>query len=81
VECLITQLLAQLPDEDALWQRINSKFRGEIVCGLILGSVNEEMKLCADTLAALGRRGLSLCLDIYDSGDGPITSAIPSVRN
>ena len=81
VERQITQLLAQVPDEDALWQRINSRFSGEVVCGLILDSVNEELRLSTDILAALSRRGLSLLLDIYDSGDGPIPSAISNVRN
>ena len=74
MEQLITELLAKVPDDDPLWERINAKMTGEIVCGVIMDSANEETVLSADTLLALGRRGLSLNLDIYDSGDGPIAS-------
>lgn len=73
LERLITEILDQVPDDAALWERINSRLSGEVFCGLILDSVNEEAKLSADTLLALGRRGLSLHFDIYDSGDGPLT--------
>jgi hypothetical protein len=64
-----------------LWDKIKSKMSGEVICGLILDSVNEEAKISPDTLLALGSRGLSLHLDIYDSGDGPISSTVRRVLN
>lgn len=73
LEQLIIELLDQVPDDPVLWQRIMSSVSGEIVCGLILDSVNEETKLSAKVLLALGHRGLSLHLDIYGSGDEPVT--------
>ncbi|KQZ72762.1 hypothetical protein ASE06_09785 [Sphingopyxis sp. Root214] len=75
MERLITELLEKVPDDDSVWERINTEMTSEIVCGAIMDSVNEETVLSADTLLALGRRGLSLNLDIYDSGDGPIASS------
>lgn len=75
IEQLITEMLEKVPDDDSVWERINAKMTSEIVCGVIMGSVNEETVLSADTLLALGRRGLSLNLDVYDSGDGPIVSS------
>lgn len=75
MEQLIKELLEKIPDDDSVWERINAKMTGEIVCGVIMDSVNEETVLSAETLQALGRRRLSLSLDIYDSGDGPITSS------
>ncbi len=73
LEHLIIELLDQVPDDPILWQRIMLGLSGEIVCGLILDSINEETKLSAKALMALGNRGLSLHLDIYDSGDGQVT--------
>lgn len=73
LERLIGELLDSVPDDFALWERINTSLSGDVFCGLILGGVNEETKLSANTLQALGRRGLSLHLDIYDSGDGPVS--------
>jgi hypothetical protein len=70
---LLQELLNQVPDNLALWAEINSTLSGEIFCGLILDSVNEEAKIPASMLLSLGQRGLSLHLDIYDSGDGPVT--------
>jgi hypothetical protein len=72
LEPLICELLNQVPNEPALWAEINSALSGEIVCGLILGSTNEETSISAATLSRLGQCGLSLHFDIYDSGDGPI---------
>ena len=73
LERLVRELLDQVPDNPVLWAEINSTLSGEIFCGLILDSVNEEAKISAGTLSSLGQRGLSLHLDIYDSGDGPVT--------
>ncbi|WP_010219258.1 DUF4279 domain-containing protein [Sphingomonas sp. PAMC 26621] len=73
LEQLIIELLDQLPNDPFLWEKINTSLSGEVVCGLILDGVNEEAKLSPRSLLALGHRGLSLHLDIYDSGDGPVT--------
>ncbi|AGH48810.1 MULTISPECIES: DUF4279 domain-containing protein [Sphingomonadales] len=73
LERLIGELLDRVPDDAALWDRINTSLSGDVFCGLIMGGANEETKLSTDTLQALACRGLSLHLDIYDSADGPIS--------
>ncbi|MBB5713129.1 DUF4279 domain-containing protein [Sphingomonas xinjiangensis] len=70
---VLQELLDQLPDDLASWAEINSTLSGKVLCGLILDSVNEEAEVPASVLLSLGQRGLSLHLDIYDSGDGPVT--------
>ena len=73
MERLLRELLDQVPDDSALWAKINSRLSGKVFCGLILGSVNEEVELSTNMLLSLGQRGLSLHFDLYDSGDGPVT--------
>jgi hypothetical protein len=61
----ITDLLARLPSDKAVWQMLHSRYRVDLFCGLFMGSFNQGTDLKPPTLVLLAERGLTLTLDIY----------------
>jgi hypothetical protein len=65
----IAQLLARLTDDIEVWRDLTARYRGEVFAGLFMQASNEGIGLSADTLLALGTRGLSIDFDVYHLGD------------
>jgi hypothetical protein len=61
----IAELLGQLAPSLDVWRGIGAKYRMDLFCGLFMHVTNEGLALSADSLAALGERGIELGLDIY----------------
>jgi hypothetical protein len=68
LDAQIMGLLARLPSDEALWRGLNARFKVDLFCGWFLEVANEGTSIEAETLAALGARGIRLSVDIY-AGD------------
>ena len=58
-------LLSQVSDDLGICQRLTALYDVEVFCGLFMHRENEGLAISADTLIALGSRGIELDLDIY----------------
>ena len=67
VEAQIFEILDQLSQDLHVWSSLSSRYKIDFFCGIFMGSGNEGMELSERALLALGQRGISLGLDIYDS--------------
>jgi|SRR6266567_5423665 len=65
----IQEILSQTTGDLAVWRGIAEKHEIDLFCGLFLGGSNEGMTLSAQSLAALGERGIEIGLDIYSGHD------------
>ena len=65
----IQEILSQTTADLAVWRSIAEKHQVDLFCGLFLGGSNEGMTLSAQSLAALGERGIEIDLDIYSGHD------------
>jgi len=70
----IQEILSQTTSDLAVWRSIAEKHQIDLFCGLFLGGSNEGMTLSAQSLAALGERGIEMGLDIYSGRDEDETS-------
>jgi hypothetical protein len=70
----IREILTQATSDLAVWRSIAQKHQIDLFCGLFLGGSNEGMTLSAESLAALGERGIEMGLDIYSGHDEDETS-------
>ncbi len=57
-------LLALFPDDSTMWEELASSFAVDVHCVLSLQSSAQRTELDAAVLAALGRRGLPLTLEL-----------------
>lgn len=67
----IATLLGLLTDDLSVWADLNSRFNGNIFCGLFMRESNEGISLSAIATKELGARGLEIDFDIYDPGGEP----------
>ena len=58
-------ILSRLTNDLAVWKRINKNYDVDLFCGLFLERLNRGVDLTAQSMAALGARGIKLGLDIY----------------
>ncbi len=65
----IQEILNQTTSDLALCRRIAERHEIDLFCGLFLGGSNEGMTISAQSLAALGERGIEMGLDIYSGDD------------
>jgi hypothetical protein len=61
----IAELLGQLSPSLDVWRAIRAKYKMDLFCGLFMHVTSEGVEFSADTLMALGERGIELGLDIY----------------
>jgi hypothetical protein len=61
----IQEILGNLTGDLATWQALCGKYRIDLFCGLFMGSRNEGLTISANSLFALGQRGIQLGLDVY----------------
>lgn len=75
LELQIRNLLLDLTDDLAIWQKLSSRYAGNVFVGFFMTQVNEGCSLSPHTLRLLTDRGLALDLDVYavlgDEEDAP----------
>jgi hypothetical protein len=61
----LMRVLAALPEDATLWEEITTSFTADMFCGAFLEDDNQSTVVSPEVLSALGRRGLTLSLDLY----------------
>ena len=61
----VQEVLSRLTNDLSVWSDLRARFEIDLFCGLFMEEGIEGLVLSADTLAALGQRGIRLELDIY----------------
>ena len=61
----VAELLTKLTQDLSIWASLSDQFAIDLFCGLFMEESNEGVSISADTLLALGQRGIVLALDIY----------------
>lgn len=69
-DALVLELLGRVTSNARVWKRLTTSYTVDIVCGVFLSSENQGFALTADTLALLGKRGISIGFDVYTSEGG-----------
>ena len=64
----ITEILNPLSLDIGIWRGITDRYRADLFCGLFMGSSNDGLCISAESLLALGSRGIEIDFDIYDGG-------------
>jgi hypothetical protein len=65
LDAQITELLGRLTPSLEVWSSISRRYDMDLFCGFFMRATNEGLEISAESLAALGRRGIALGLDIY----------------
>ncbi|WP_367344742.1 DUF4279 domain-containing protein [Stenotrophomonas bentonitica] len=65
LDAQIFEVLEQLTQDLTVWESL-ARYRPDVYCGLFMGSGNDGTSLSAEALLAMGLRGISLGLEIYD---------------
>lgn len=68
----ISELLAKTIQDIKVWGSLSGKFKIDLFCGFFMGESNEGVSISPESLVALGKRGITLSLDIYgpEKGEG-----------
>lgn len=66
LDAQIQQIFAALTPDMAVWADLSDRFRLDMFCGLFMRKGNEGLEISPESLAALGARGVTLGLDIYE---------------
>ena len=66
LDAQIQQIFASLTSDISVWSDLSSRFRIDIFCGLFMDAGNEGLEICPGTLQAMGQRGVTMSLDVYD---------------
>src|SRR6476620_1018998 len=54
----ITEILNPLSQDTGIWRDIADRYRIDLFCGLFMGSGNDGLSISAESLLALGSRGI-----------------------
>lgn len=67
----IKRLVAQMSNDLEVWKTLTTYYDVDMFCGAFMQSGNARLSISAETMLALGSRGILLSLDIYsqDSED------------
>ena len=65
----IREILSKATGDLTVWRSIAGRYEVDLFCGLFLDGSNEGLTLSAQSLAALGERGIEMGLDIYSGHD------------
>jgi len=65
----IEEILGRMTNDLSIWQSIIKRFRVDLFCGLWLSGEEGGMSLSAQSLTALGERGIELAMCIYGDHD------------
>ena len=67
---VIEQLLAVFPGDATLWEELTSTWTTDVCCSVYLQREHQRTLLDAEVLAALGRRGLAVHVELHAPGEG-----------
>lgn len=76
LEAQVFELLDGLTSDLSVWASL-SQYAPDLFCGIFMGTGNDGLSLSAKAMSALGQRGISLALDLYDPGDEPASGETP----
>lgn len=65
---VVEQLLALFPGDATLWEELTSTYTTDVCCAVHLQGDHQRTALDAEVLAALGRRGLALRIELHAPG-------------
>jgi hypothetical protein len=65
VDAQVSELLAALTQDLAVWSALAARFDVDLFCGWFMTKSNEGATVSPATLLELGQRGIELGLDIY----------------
>jgi hypothetical protein len=65
LDAQVEEILSKLSSDLNVWRKISERYRVDLFCGLFLKGGNEGLTISAQSLAALGNRGIEMGLDIY----------------
>ena len=61
----VEEIFAQLPADLKIWRSLAARYHVDLFCGWFMNENNEGLEISADTLTALGNRGIKLAFDLY----------------
>lgn len=65
----VKEILNKLTEDQSVWDDLSSQYSIDLFCGLFMKQENEGMEISPTTLFELGKRGVTLSLDIYDGAE------------
>jgi hypothetical protein len=65
IDAQVAEILAQLPSNPDVWRSLASRYKIDLFCGWFMNESNEGLEIAAETLSALGTRGIKLGIDLY----------------
>ena len=65
----VKEILSRLNPDPAVWEKLAAEFHVDLFCGIFMEVSNEGMDISPETLLELGKRGISMALDIYDGAE------------
>ena len=68
IDAQIAEILSQLPSDPDVWRSLAAHYKIDLFCGWFMNESNEGVGISAETLSALGSRGIKLGIDLY----GPV---------
>src|SRR5262249_45296786 len=69
IEEEIESLLSSLPPEGQAWAAIGERYRVDLLCDVFVRGLNQGFGLSPHVLEMLGRRGITLGIDIFCGPD------------
>lgn len=70
----ISELLTKTTQDIKVWKSLSDKFEIDLFCGFFLSESNEGLSISPESLVALGKRGITLSLDIYGPDEKQTTA-------
>jgi hypothetical protein len=65
LDAQVNEILAKLPSDLDVWRMLCARFAIDLFCGWFMNESNEGLEISAETLSALGDRGVKLGIDLY----------------
>jgi hypothetical protein len=61
----LAEVLSRLTPSTNVWRISSGRYEIDLYCGFFMQETNEGLEVSAESLAALGQRGIALGMDIY----------------
>jgi hypothetical protein len=61
----VRDILAQLPADLDVWRSLTARYRVDLFCGWFMDEGDEGLEISAETMSALGDRGIKLGVCLY----------------
>lgn len=65
IDAQVAEILMQLPADLDVWRSLATHYQIDLFCGWFMNESNEGVEIAAETLSALGSRGIKLDVDLY----------------